>query len=171
MKIINYKTLLSLLMLSLIALGCVPKLKSNTSTTLYFIRHAEKVNGSSPDPKLSEAGEKRALTLVNFVKNKNISAIYSTPYRRTQQTVTPLSQILNLTVQTYNPMNPEEIKRMVSLHRGKTILIVGHSNTIPMMINQLSHNEVMKAIPEQEYHNFYILTYQPPKVHLEIEKY
>ncbi len=60
----------------------------NSTTTYYFIRHAEKVDNSK-NPDLSEIGIERAKLWNEIFSEINIDAIYSTDFKRTLQTVTP----------------------------------------------------------------------------------
>lgn len=66
----------------------------DSSTTLILVRHAEKVKDGSNDPILTPEGKVRANELMYILKHVELSAIYSTPYKRTQQTVLPTANEL-----------------------------------------------------------------------------
>src|SRR5438045_7579771 len=61
-------------------------------STIFFVRHAEKAGGGGDNPDLSEAGRARAESLATVLKDADISAIYTTELKRTQQTAAPLAK-------------------------------------------------------------------------------
>ena len=70
------------------------------NNTYYFIRHAH--SNFTPDEinrPLSDKGQE-SLAKLEFLADKPITAIYSSPYRRAVQTVEPLAQSLKLAIQT-----------------------------------------------------------------------
>ena len=105
-------------------------------TTVFLVRHAEK---SSPtgDPSLSPAGKKRAEELVHVLSEANIEAIYSTEFKRTQETAKPLADFLGLNVITTN-----DLAQKVANHTGKRLLLVSHSGPFGVegIINELNGN-------------------------------
>ncbi len=88
--------------LLLVMIGVVataPLLLAQAPTTVFVVRHAEK--GGDPadrDPELSEAGRERARTLAHVLGEANITAIYSTPFLRTQHTAQPLAELLGIEI-------------------------------------------------------------------------
>ena len=141
---------------------------SQEKTTIYLIRHAEKAEATS-DPDLSEAGKARANRWAEWLADKGITAIYSTPYKRTQQTAQPLAQKLNQQVITYNPAEAD-LKAMAGKHEGQSIVIVGHSNTIPMYVNKLIGENKYPDIDEAEFGNIFIITLENGRVSHELLK-
>lgn len=109
--------------------------QEHSLTTLILVRHAEKAVDGTKDPELSEQGKQRAVRLAEMLVNQPIAAIYTTNFKRTRLTALPLSEKLKLPIQSYEPLKEEEIKRMIQEHRGKTIVVVGHSNTTPWVAN------------------------------------
>ncbi|MCB0278732.1 MAG: histidine phosphatase family protein [Calditrichaeota bacterium] len=98
-------------------------------TTVFVIRHAEKMSGN--DPSLTETGKQRALQVDHLLKDAGITAIYSTQFKRTMETAEPLAKRLNLKIEPYNPRdNQSLVERVMNDHPGETILVVGHSNTV-----------------------------------------
>ena len=88
-----------------------------------------------------------------------IDAVYSTPFRRTEETVRPIAEALGLTVNSNDPSNTEEImERIVREHKGKIILVVGHSNTVPALIGNMGASKKVPDIAENEYDNIYIVS-------------
>lgn len=126
-------------------------------TTFILVRHAEKVADGSKDPELSEIGKARALRLANMLKKQNIAAIYSTTYKRTINTVKPLAAQLGQTILQYEPFKDEEILKMLNEHKGKTVLIVGHSNNIPWIANTLLGKKEFGDYDESYYENVLIV--------------
>jgi 2,3-bisphosphoglycerate-dependent phosphoglycerate mutase len=127
-------------------------------TTFILLRHAEKANDATADPELSEAGKKRAQSLAKFLAKTKVTAIYSTAYKRTRSTVAPLAKAKGLTVGTYNPAKPEELDAMIQKYSGGIIVIVGHSNTTPALINFLTgHENEYKTFDDSEYGNLVIV--------------
>ena len=133
---------------------------SNT-TTFILVRHAEKADDSS-NTNLSEAGKKRAEALAKLLSKVKIDAIYSTRLNRTQQTVKLVAENNDLMIQTYemNASFPRLTDILAKKYAGKTILIVGHSNTLPMNIARLTQNKKEIEIPETEFDNVYFIQLQ-----------
>lgn len=139
------------------AQGSDPSLR-NDLTTFILVRHAEKVRDGSEDPGLTKDGEKRARELAYILAHTPIDLIYSTPYRRTQATVTPVARDRRLAITTYVPMQELDfLSKLLKTHRGKTILVCGHSNTIPLMVSVLTGNKKIYTIEDHVYDNLFIL--------------
>lgn len=128
---------------------------AQTETTIYLIRHAEKAD-SSPNTALSTEGKKRAEDWANYFKATAIDLCYSTPYLRTQNTCSPTAISKQKEIISYSPKEMD-LKKLIAENPGKTILVVGHSNTIPKHINQLLGEEKYPEIPESEFGNLYIV--------------
>lgn len=125
-------------------------------TTFILVRHAEKAD-NSPNTNLSEEGMKRAQALARLLSNVKVDAIYTTPFNRTQQTAQFVAENNKLSIQTYK-MDldfPTMTDTLAKKYAGKTILIVGHSNTLPINIARVTKKEV--NIPESEFDNIYII--------------
>ncbi len=142
-------------------------------TTVILIRHAEKViDPNNPDVDLSPAGQERAQELVRMFADSGVNAIYATQYKRTQETVKPLSDRLGLPVTVVNSSGTSELVRQIHAdHRGQTILVSGHNNTLPAIIAALGGPQ-LPVIPESEFDNLYLLTvYRTGKAKLVKIKY
>ena len=126
-------------------------------TTLILVRHAEKVLDDSKDPELTEAGQQRALRLASLLKETKVDAIFSTAFKRTQNTVTPLAKAKGIEVRTYEANNPEAIDAMLKNFPGGTIVVCGHSNTIPWTVNYLLGTESYKNFDDGDYDNLLIV--------------
>ena len=146
-----------------IALGLSWFFESQATTTVIFVRHAEKMAEPSDDPGLSEAGQQRAAELARQLVDADVvagvDAIYSTSYRRTEETARPVADALSLPITSYDASNTETIMdEIVKKHKGKIILVVGHSNTIPALIGNMGASKKVPEIKEDEYDNIYIVS-------------
>jgi 2,3-bisphosphoglycerate-dependent phosphoglycerate mutase len=122
--------------------------------TIWLVRHAEKsvVDQKDVDPELSEAGSQRATALNNLLKNKKISAIYTTNYNRTKATVAPLATALGITPMVYNPRETEAFAAaLLKQSTGQDILIAGHSNTIIPLIKALGCKVPFETMSDDDY--------------------
>lgn len=129
--------------------------EQNQEPTIILFRHAEKLD-SSRDPDLSPIGFERSNTLFHMLKDLEITAIYSTSYKRTMQTVQPLADSLELPVYPYDARDLSGFAEMLKETTG-VILVSGHSNTTPTLTSLILGYEVAK-INENEYDNLFIIT-------------
>lgn len=107
-------------------------------TVVYVVRHAEAEQDGTRDPALSAAGMERAEALHERMRFASIAAVYASPYRRTQQTAERLAAALDLEVRAYDPADPEAlVERILYDHLGRHVLVVGHSNTVPLVVAAL----------------------------------
>jgi phosphohistidine phosphatase SixA len=127
---------------------------SFSQSTVFIVRHAEKADNSK-DAELSEAGRARAEALANMLKDSKISVIYTTEFKRTQQTAAPLAKALGLTVTT---LPAENHTALVAKLRTSTAnsLVVGYGNTIPGVIKALWISELVK-ISDSDYDNLLVV--------------
>ena len=128
-------------------------------STYFLIRHAEKdrTDESNKDPELTEKGKERALQWSELLSPYGIEAVYSTAYKRTQQTGRPIADKLGLKIQEYHPfkINFEEFLQKTN---GKTVLIVGHSNTVPFFVNKLIGQDKYQQMEDNDNANLFIVT-------------
>lgn len=131
------------------------------SKIVFLVRHAEKVTDGSRNPALTEEGKERARKLAFMLKDANIGRIYSTDFIRTQKTVEVLAKKLNLAVKSYNPYKSKDMVDEIRNDKsGKSVLIVGHSNTLAKTIHDLSGGKI-EEIDESIYSNFFVLRIDP----------
>lgn len=126
-------------------------------TKIILVRHAEKADGNIQDPPLSDAGQIRAQKLNDFLSDTEIDALYATPFKRTTQTLKVIGKTQDIEIQNYDPFDNSFLKPLTS--SGKTIVIAGHSNTIPEMVNSLINSEKYQTISESDYGKIWILTF------------
>ncbi len=128
-------------------------------TTVILVRHAEKAAEPANDPPLTAEGRARAQALWRAVKDAGINAVITTQLARTVQTAAPTASQLHLTgevVQAGGATHPVEVAAAVKRHAGQTVLVVGHSNTIPAIIAALGAPEP-PAICDPEYDGLYVV--------------
>jgi len=130
----------------------------DTATTFIVLRHAE-TTGIGADPGLSADGQLRADELLRAMKNVPIGAVYSSNYNRTRQTAQPTATDKGLSVQIYDPSNQNPlINTVLSDHKGGAVLVLGHSNTAPALLNLLTGTTAYPTMPDSQYDNLYIVT-------------
>jgi phosphohistidine phosphatase SixA len=132
---------------------------SRPVTTVFLVRHTEKnIEPNNPDPDLSPAGQQRALEIARMFAGAGINAIYATQYKRTQQTVKPLSDRIGVAVTLLDANQTDElVKQIQTNHRGQTLFISGHNNSVPAIVSTLSGDQI-PVIPESEYDNLFVVT-------------
>jgi phosphohistidine phosphatase SixA len=132
--------------------------RTSRATTIILVRHAEKASTDDIDPPLSDAGFARAKTLARVLDTSGVSAVYATEFRRTQQTVGPLAERRGLTVtKIASSDTPRLVSDIRSQHAGQVVLVAGHSNTIPQIIQALGGGAVA-PIDESDFGNMFIVT-------------
>lgn len=127
-------------------------------TTFILVRHAEKAKDGSKNPSLTEKGNQRAERLKKMLQSVEVTTIYTTDYNRTRQTVAPIAKSLNLEAQIYSPHQKEILDQLKKEHAGEVILMAGHSNTVPGMVNYLIGEEKYQDLDESDYDNLFIVT-------------
>ncbi|MFA0964498.1 phosphoglycerate mutase family protein [Roseivirga sp. BDSF3-8] len=129
-------------------------------TTLILVRHAEKVADGSEDPALTPKGEARAALLADMLSSAEINAIYSTPYRRNIMTVQPLADRMGMDITEYDPRQDPAvfINNLLQQHEGAKVLIAGHSNTVPHLLNALLGESRYQDLPDSAYNNLYVVS-------------
>jgi len=116
-------------------------------TTIYVVRHAEKLTSDFDTP-LSPAGEQRAEALAERLADAGVQQIYATTRQRTQRTVGPLATRLGLVPLVMEPGAVDSlVQRIKRDDVGKTVLVAGHNNTVPQIVLGLS-GQAVDAIPE-----------------------
>lgn len=144
-----------------------------------ILRHAEKdttVAGSQmmqADPPLNLKGQERAQSIVSKFKKYKISKIYSTNYNRTNSTVLPLANAEGLSINNYDPKQlksfADELKSQAN--ESKTILIVGHSNTSPRLVNLLIGKDIYKDLDESVYNQYWLVKLNGQRKHAKVILY
>ncbi len=148
-----------IVLLSIVILSTVSNtLAQKNITTFILVRHAEKASDGTEDPDLKPEGVDRANHLATLLEKEEVTAIYSTSYKRTHNTVIPLATAKGLTVNTYEAYKIGEIEAMIKKHAGGTIVISGHSNNIPWIANLLIGEERYKDFEDSDYGNVLVVS-------------
>ena len=163
MKIIDIKRCLALCLLALYVGSGIdaqaqdkPLLKH---ATIYLVRHAEKDTGDNP--RLNAAGRLRAGYLVAALDGHSPNKVFVTQYRRTQETADSIRFKMKVDTVHY-PADASGEGLIKSLHKhhikNEKILIIGHSNTIPILLGRLGISKPI-TIGEKEYNIMYLIKY------------
>ncbi len=133
----------------LLAVGTVSCSHIRTSSTIVLIvRHAEKASDAEDSP-LTQAGRQRAQALVHVAADAGVRAIYSTQFKRSRDTVEPLAERLGVAI-TEVPVDLQRpgdygkllAREIMEKHSGQTVVVVGHGNTIPSIVEGLTGRAV-----------------------------
>ena len=128
---------------------------SCTTTYYYVVRHAERLDNSANSP-LSAAGLARAQVLRDSLSSKNISFVFASTFRRTQQTAQPTATPKGLPLLIYNPDTTVGLITRLKKINGKSALVTGHSDNVPAIVLGLS-NQSVPPIASNDFDNLYII--------------
>lgn len=133
-----------------------PAVAPAQSTVVLLVRHAERSPGSG-DVAISDQGRARALALAEIGKGAGVSAIITTQFQRTAQTAAPLAEALRVspvvvTAQADVAKHAGEVAEAVKRYAGRTVLVVGHSNTVAAIVAALG-GPTFRDFCEPEYDN------------------
>ncbi|MEH6679965.1 MAG: histidine phosphatase family protein [Sediminicola sp.] len=126
-------------------------------STFYFIRHAEK-DRSDPnnnDPELNQDGLGRAMRWAEVFDAVPLDRIYSTDYERTTMTAAPTAVKKDITVQYYQPQM--DLAQFKADNLDKKVLVVGHSNTTPELVNKMIGENIYPEIPDYDNGQLFIV--------------
>jgi len=131
------------------------------TTTVIVVRHAEKAAEPASDPALTAAGSARADALAEMLKDAGVQAVISTAFQRTKMTAAPTAAKFGLTTELVDARAPDHPKAVaagiLANHKGHTVLVVGHSNTVPEIVAALGATKPA-PICDEGYDNAYIVT-------------
>ena len=144
--------------------GCAQPLReapapAGSPLVFVLVRHAEKAADDPKDPSLSEIGQARAQRLARSLEDAPVTAVYATVYRRTQQTALPTAAAHGRDVLTYDARQSADAfaAEVRAVQRHGTVLIVGHSNTIPALANLIAKKELFRNLLDTEYGVFWVI--------------
>ena len=135
------------------------------ATTIIIARHAEK-DTATDNPRLSKDGLVRAGVLTHVLRAAGITAIYSTQFHRTLETVQPMSQEYIVPIETVSIGADKQhyathlMQMILGRRAGETVFISSHSNVIPFILVALGINEPI-SIRDDEYDNLFVVTKRP----------
>lgn len=130
--------------------------------TVIVVRHAEKIDDSR-DPALSRAGVGRAEALAEALQHAGLDAVYASQYQRTRLTAMPAARAAGLSVRIA-PIEGDIdawaqgfAAELAQNHAGETVLVAGHSNTVPPLVAALCDCRV-EALTDSDYDRIYLVT-------------
>lgn len=147
------------LVVLLVILFCSLSSFAQEVSAYYLVRHAEKDRSdkTNSNPELTDLGHQRALRWSSVFENVTFDAVYSTNYLRTIATAKPTASAKGLEIQFYNPRELYS-KDFQQETLGKTVLVVGHSNTTPQFVNAILGIDRYADIQDNNNANLYIVT-------------
>lgn len=154
--------------LSFLALGACASSSAPPETTIYLVRHAEKQTG--PDPDLTVVGRARADILSRELQNAGLTEIWSTDTTRTIETAKPTANSTSLPIQIYDAGRQDVFAKRLKATPG-TMLVVGHSNTIPDLVDLLGGKPGAPIVEATEYDRLYVVTVTKGRVKSELRRY
>ncbi|MEO7175651.1 MAG: phosphoglycerate mutase family protein [Saprospiraceae bacterium] len=131
---------------------------ADSATTWILLRHAE-TTGAGSNPVLSAAGEERAEVLRQMFNKVPLDAAFASQYIRTKNTVQPTAIDHSLNLQEYSASAYAGlITTIEQQYEGGTVLVAGHSNTVPSILNILTKSNQFTDLSETQYDNLYIVS-------------
>jgi len=129
------------------------------TTTIYLVRHAEKASHpGDADPPLSEEGQARAAALDRTLASIPLTAIFVSQFRRTGETVARVAESKGIRPAVIDARQVSKLVETIrSEHPGASVLVCGHSNTVPAIIAALGVGEKV-AIGEEDYDDLFMVT-------------
>lgn len=135
------------------------------TTTVYLTRHYEKAVGAEygGDPPLTAAGEARAEALREALADVDLDGVYASQYERTRATVAPTALARKRSVGRYATSQgaAATIDSLVAVHAGGNLLVAGHSNTVPRMLDALVGEARYGDLDEADYGGLWRVTLAP----------
>jgi phosphohistidine phosphatase SixA len=123
-----------------IAAVCSP-LHAQQAETVLLVRHADRAS-NAPESLLSAQGEQRAECLAQTLRTAGVTRIYATDVRRTQQTAEPLARVAHVQVTVVPKKNTAELIKDIRADAGRTVLVVGHADTLDGIVEQLGGGKI-----------------------------
>ena len=136
---------------------------ANAAPVIFVVRHAEKENTGSSNPDLSVGGQKRAEAFACILKDSQITAIFVTEFKRTQEIAAPTAKAAHVSPTMIPASDVGALIEKLRALNGNA-LVVGHGNTIPDLLKALGIATPV-SIPEDDYSEiFVVLLGDPPQL-------
>ncbi len=153
----------AVLIFLMVAFGLAWFFESQATTTIIFTRYAEVTTGDGENPGLSPAGQARAEELARVLGDVDVvagvDAIFATQYRYTQETAEPLARRLRLQVHVVDVTDVNSLlERILKDFKGRVVLVVTHTEPLPVLIRELHGSKKVPPIAETEHDNLYIVS-------------
>jgi broad specificity phosphatase PhoE len=127
-------------------------------TTVILVRHAEKGTTPQDNPVLTDAGKTRAAHLAEMLSNAGVQAIYTSQFERTKLTAEPIAKKLAIDATVIDAAKSDEFAKAIRTKNvGQTVLVVGHSNSLPEIIHALGGPEIPE-LDDLEYDSLFVLS-------------
>jgi 2,3-bisphosphoglycerate-dependent phosphoglycerate mutase len=127
------------------------------------------------DPELSPQGKERAQRLVNTIRKYQPAAIYSSNFRRTRYTVTPLADQIDphyrTMIQLYDHTKLGELVNRMMESGVRSMVVAGHNTTTPALANLLLKENKYQPLAESEYGKIWIIKIKNGKARAEVIEY
>ena len=137
-----------------------PRTTAAPPTVVLLVRHAEKGAQPPQNPPLTESGAARAQALVTVARDAGVTAIITTQFERARKTAEPTATALHVTPEVVEagplPQHAKAVADQVLKHAGGTVLVVGHSNTIPAIVGALGGPQP-KDLCDSEYDQLFVV--------------
>lgn len=150
------KPLLIILFLPVVVCALAWYLWFSSITTVILVRHAERLNATDTTS-ISEAGIQRAHALAHVLSRSGLTRIYVSEKQRTGQTAAPTAVHFSIVPVQIPAAAFQRYADSVKAHRGEVVLIVGHSDTLPQLLEKLGIKNP-PTIPSGEFDNLFIIT-------------
>lgn len=133
----------------------------SVARTVYLVRHAEKGTEPANDPPLSAPGQARARALAVALADAGVRSILTTQLLRTRETARPLAEKLGLMGKVVGVSGAAKahavaVAAAVKAQPAGAVLVVGHSNTVPLIVEALG-GPAMPMICDSQYANLYVV--------------
>jgi phosphohistidine phosphatase SixA len=133
---------------------------ARATTVVFVVRHAETEAGADPDPELSVEGRERAARLAKMLSQakpgRGLDAIFASEFRRTHQTVAPLSETLALPVNLVPSATWADLpKRITREHKDEYVLVAGNASSVAELVEALSGEPV--SLREDEFDAMFVI--------------
>ena len=129
------------------------------AVVVYLVRHAERAEDGTDDPPLALSGQIRVQVLRQLLADARLTHVHTTDWKRTRETARPLAEALGVEPSIYDPTDLEGFATTLIATPAKH-LVVGHSNTTPMLVEALG-GDPSGPIDEFEYDRLYIVVIPP----------
>jgi broad specificity phosphatase PhoE len=126
-----------------------------TQSVVFLVRHADRAS-SAEDSLLSPQGEERAKCLARTLRDAHIATIFTTSVKRTQQTAAPVAEEFHLQANIIAKASSSELVKQVEQSDSRPVLVVGHADTLPGIVQQLGAGEIPK-FEDREYDRLIVI--------------
>jgi phosphohistidine phosphatase SixA len=129
---------------------------AETGRVIILVRHAERAS-ADPDSPLNDVGRRRAECLARTLADSKVQGIFTTELKRSQETADPLSKLLKIYPTVMKAADTDELVKHLRSAPEQTLLVVGHSDTLPKIIAGLGGGTI-SPIGHDEYDRMTTLT-------------